>query len=312
VSRLAKRALQIYAAHILVVVVCIAVIAVVSREFHEPRDLNQLNVAVFISKPLWEFVQALALRYRPVNLDVLPLYILLLGTFAPALWLIIRKPTLTLVGSMIVYLAGRHFGWNLPASPSGAWYFNPFGWCNSCSAWAPGSPLAVPEPSNRSFEHGRSSGLRLPCLCPRGDHGDSLTRSWPFPSGLDVGTVRSQRQDQSRALPNCASHRARHCGRAILAGGFTGSAMAFVDAADQMRSKLTSGVLRRHRPFVLRPRCNRAKPQFGLGSDFRWRHRCPADDDGRILLDLVQTTGPHASFTGSTRRNRVTGSSART
>jgi hypothetical protein len=126
--RLARRTLQIYAAHIFVVAVYIAVIAGFSREFHDPDDLNQFNVAVFISKPLWEFVQALALRYRPVNLDVLPLYILLLGTFAPALWLMVRKPTLTLVGSMLVYLAGRHFGWNLPTSPSGVWYFNPFAW----------------------------------------------------------------------------------------------------------------------------------------------------------------------------------------
>jgi len=128
VSRLARRALQIYAAHIFVVVVYIAVIAGVSREFHDPNDLNRFNVAVFISKPLWEFAQALALRYRPVNLDVLPLYILLLGTFAPALWLMVRKPTLTLAGSMVVYFTGRHFGWNLPASPSGVWYFNPFAW----------------------------------------------------------------------------------------------------------------------------------------------------------------------------------------
>src|SRR5205807_5652634 len=56
------------------------------------------------------------------------LYILLLGTFAPALWLTVRKPTLILICSMVVYLAGRHFGWNLPASPSGFWYFNPFAW----------------------------------------------------------------------------------------------------------------------------------------------------------------------------------------
>jgi hypothetical protein len=126
--RLARRALQLYAAHILVVVVYIAVIAGVSRDLHDPDDLNQFNVAVFLSKPLWEFAQALALRYRPVNLDVLPLYILLLGTFAPALWLMVRKPTLTLVGSMAVYFAGRHFGWNLPTSPSGVWYFNPFAW----------------------------------------------------------------------------------------------------------------------------------------------------------------------------------------
>src|SRR3977135_2846512 len=126
--RLARRAFQLYAAHMAVVAVYIAVIAWVSREFRDPDDLNQFNVAVFMSMPLREFIQALALRYRPVNLDVLPLYILLLGTFAPALWLMIRQPSLTLIGSMAVYFAGRHFGWNVPASPSGSWYFNPFTW----------------------------------------------------------------------------------------------------------------------------------------------------------------------------------------
>jgi hypothetical protein len=125
---LIRRTSKIYAAHILVVVVYIAVIAGVSRGMHDPDDLNQFNVAAFISKPLWEFFQALALRYRPVNLDVLPLYILLLGTFAPALWLMVRKPTLVLAGSMVVYFAARHFGWNLAASRVSVWYFNPFAW----------------------------------------------------------------------------------------------------------------------------------------------------------------------------------------
>jgi hypothetical protein len=127
-SRLVKRALKLYAAHIAVVVIYIAVIACVSREFHDPDDLNQFNIAVFISKPLWQFSQTLALRYTPVNLDVLPLYILLLGAFAPALWLMARKPTLTLAGSLVLYFAAKHFSWNLPASPSGLWYFNPFAW----------------------------------------------------------------------------------------------------------------------------------------------------------------------------------------
>src|SRR5712672_1681664 len=126
--RLARRAFQLYAAHMAVVAVYIAVIAWVSREFRDPDDLNQFNVAVFMSMPLREFIQALALRYKPVNLDVLPLYILLLGTFAPALWLMVRRPTLILACSMVMYFAGRHFGWNLAASPSGLWYFNPFAW----------------------------------------------------------------------------------------------------------------------------------------------------------------------------------------
>jgi hypothetical protein len=127
-SQLLKRASKLYAAHIVVLVVYIAVIGCVSRELRDPDDLNQFNTSVFMSKPLWEFIQALVLRYKPVNLDVLPLYILLLATFAPALWLMVRKPTLVLAGSMVVYLAGRNFGWNLAASPSGFWYFNPFAW----------------------------------------------------------------------------------------------------------------------------------------------------------------------------------------
>ena len=127
-SRLSKRAFELYAAHIIVVAVYIAVIAYASREFLDPDDLNQFNVAIFLHMPFREFIQALALRYRPVNLDVLPLYILLMGAFAPALWLMLRKPNWILAGSIVLYLADRHFGWNLATSPSGSWYFNPFAW----------------------------------------------------------------------------------------------------------------------------------------------------------------------------------------
>jgi hypothetical protein len=110
-SRLVKRTFKLYAAHIIVLAIYIVTVGYVSRGLHDPDDLSQFNVAVFMSKPSWEFIKALILRYKPVNLDVLPLYILLLGTFAPALWLMVRKPTLTLAGSMAVYLAARHFGW---------------------------------------------------------------------------------------------------------------------------------------------------------------------------------------------------------
>src|ERR1700681_2896706 len=47
-SRLVKRALQLYAAHIVVVVVYVGVIASVSRSLHDPNDLSVFNVAVFI------------------------------------------------------------------------------------------------------------------------------------------------------------------------------------------------------------------------------------------------------------------------
>src|SRR5258708_9839672 len=66
-SRLLRRACELYAAHISVVAIYIAVITSLSLGFHDPDDLNQFNIAAFLRKPLWEFFQVLALRYRPVN-----------------------------------------------------------------------------------------------------------------------------------------------------------------------------------------------------------------------------------------------------
>ena len=61
-------------------------------------------------------------------MDVLPLFILLMLVFPPVLSAMLRQPNLTLAASFLLYLAARHFSWNLPAYPIGSWYFNPFCW----------------------------------------------------------------------------------------------------------------------------------------------------------------------------------------
>jgi hypothetical protein len=61
-------------------------------------------------------------------MDVLPLYIVLLGTFTPALWLLLRAPNLALASSAAIYALMWQFDLNLPAYPSGTWAFNPFAW----------------------------------------------------------------------------------------------------------------------------------------------------------------------------------------
>ena len=48
--------------------------------------------------------------------------------FPPVLWEMLRRPNLTLAASFLLYLAARHFSWNLPAYPTGQWYFNPLCW----------------------------------------------------------------------------------------------------------------------------------------------------------------------------------------
>jgi hypothetical protein len=63
-----------------------------------------------------------------LNLDILPLYIVLMAFVSPVLWLMLRAPDLAMGASLLVYVAARHFGWNLSAYPTGVWYFNPFAW----------------------------------------------------------------------------------------------------------------------------------------------------------------------------------------
>jgi hypothetical protein len=67
--------------------------------------------------------------FRPANLDVLPLYIVLLLVFPLILPAQVARPKLVLAGSALLYLAARRYQWNLPTYPEGGvWYFNPFAW----------------------------------------------------------------------------------------------------------------------------------------------------------------------------------------
>src|SRR4029078_1954104 len=73
-------------------------------------------------------IQALLLKFKPANMDVLPLYIILLLLFPPILWLLQARPTIALGASVVLYALTWRFNWNLPSYPSGHWFFNPFAW----------------------------------------------------------------------------------------------------------------------------------------------------------------------------------------
>jgi hypothetical protein len=51
-----------------------------------------------------------------------------MALFPFVLWIMLRRPGLTILGSLALYLAARQFGWNLAAYPDGSWFFNPFCW----------------------------------------------------------------------------------------------------------------------------------------------------------------------------------------
>lgn len=127
-TRLTKRVWQLYVAHIILFVIYIASISYLALRFGDSEMINEFNVAGLVDNATETLRQGLFLRFKPLNLDVLPLYIVLMGLFPPVLWFMLRKPDVTMVLSIVLWLAARQFGWNLTAYPAGQWYFNPYCW----------------------------------------------------------------------------------------------------------------------------------------------------------------------------------------
>lgn len=127
-TRLTKRVWQLYVAHVVLFVIYIAAIGYLALRFGNSEIINEFNVAGLVDNATETLRQGLFLKFKPVNLDVLPLYIVLMGLFPPVLWLMLRQPNWTMLASIALWLVSRQVGWNLPAYPAGYWYFNPFAW----------------------------------------------------------------------------------------------------------------------------------------------------------------------------------------
>ena len=155
-TRLTKRVWQLYVAHIILFVIYIAAISYLALRFGDSEMINEFNVSGLVDNATETLRQGLILRFKPVNLDVLPLYIVLMGLFPPVLWLMLHQPNWTMLGSIVLWLSARQFGWNFTAYPAGAWYFNPFcwqvlfvfgSWCalggNKNSRWILDKPITI-------------------------------------------------------------------------------------------------------------------------------------------------------------------------
>ncbi len=135
---LIRRVWQLYVAHVLLFVFYAAAIGYVAQDYGHSHLLDEFNVAGLIEHPVATLTQGLLLKFKPLNLDVLPLYIVLMAGFAPLLMLMMRVPDAALAAAMLVYVLARYYAWNFPAHPTGGWYFNPFTWqlLFTMGAWA--------------------------------------------------------------------------------------------------------------------------------------------------------------------------------
>jgi len=128
-SRIYRRVWQLYVAHIVLLVAFVAQIAYFAVSHDRKALIAEMNLLGLMEDPFNSFVDAMLLKFRPINLDVLPLYIVLLASLPLALPALRRWPWAVLAASLGLYVLTLVFNWNLPASPGDTvWFFNPFAW----------------------------------------------------------------------------------------------------------------------------------------------------------------------------------------
>ena len=124
-----RRCWQLYAAHIIVLVFFIAQIAWLSDRFSNSTFIDEMNIAQFFDDPQASLIEALKLHYRPANLDVLPLYMVLLAGCPLVVWLLSQSRALTFLLSALLYAIVQQMDLAFPVYANGdSWFFNPLGW----------------------------------------------------------------------------------------------------------------------------------------------------------------------------------------
>ena len=124
IRRTLQRSWDIYVAFLLLTLAC----AILVHLAGGGRLADDSNTRMLLDHPGATLARAAILQYRPVNTDVLPIFVLLHLLFAPLLWLLLRWPNVTLGASLALYALVHVFGWTVPAWPNGHWAFNPLAW----------------------------------------------------------------------------------------------------------------------------------------------------------------------------------------
>ena len=127
--RLGRRALNIYAAQILIVMLALAMLAAAARLLDNPLLLEWYNAAPVFYDPVNAHIGLVVLTHQLGYFDILPLYVVLMF-LAPFMALVHRTvPRLLLPLSLAVYLVTLVRVVAMPSWPvPGQWFFNPLAW----------------------------------------------------------------------------------------------------------------------------------------------------------------------------------------
>lgn len=127
-TRIFKRLWQLYVAYVVLFVVYIELIGYVAGKSSASALIGEFNVTGIIDHTIRTLIHGLLLQAKPLNLEVLQLFIVLMAFFPLVLPGMMRRPNLTMAASISIYFAARHLDWNLSSFPDGRWSLNPFCW----------------------------------------------------------------------------------------------------------------------------------------------------------------------------------------
>jgi hypothetical protein len=129
IAQIYRRVWQLYVAHIFLFVIFTAEVSYTLIALQNPMYAEELGVGDFLNAPHIAIIRALFLDFQPNFLDILPLYIVLLGVFPLILLGLERHPLLPGALSAILYVLTLNRGWALHTYPDQReWYFNPLAW----------------------------------------------------------------------------------------------------------------------------------------------------------------------------------------
>ncbi|WP_084305735.1 OpgC domain-containing protein [Bradyrhizobium sp. ARR65] len=123
--RALRRAWEIYAAFLLLVLFYVALVWIIGNG---QRFVDDTNTGFFFRQPGPAIAHTIGLQFAPVDTDILLTFVILHAIFPGLFWILIHGPRLTLALSLLLYLMVQMFDWHVPAWPSGEIYFNPLAW----------------------------------------------------------------------------------------------------------------------------------------------------------------------------------------
>jgi hypothetical protein len=124
IRRSLRRGWDIYAAFLLLTLACAIMVYLAGRD----HLADESNTRVLLEHSGAALAHAAVLQYRPVNTDILPIFVVYHVLFAPLLWLLLRVPNVTLGASLLLYALVHVFGWTVSTWPNNVWFFNPLAW----------------------------------------------------------------------------------------------------------------------------------------------------------------------------------------